>query len=266
MIHEHRIKLSACILIVSSLVIACNLGDLLSLASSQIPSSDSTDRYIVKNGDTFGKIAQDYGITIEQLIDLNKDRYKELARDPSLVRPGMELSVPNRGVSLATRSAQTAISAERASNLAQTATIIIQKINVERAGKKDLSLLRENSSLTSIASRRSTDMIERNYFAHTDPANGQEPFLRYLQADKYAYSFAGENIAEIKNDVEWVPSPMTVAQRYTPSELADQFVSGWLGSNEHRVNIFSTRFNRTGVALAVSSDGRRIVATQLFSD
>jgi uncharacterized protein YkwD len=109
-------------------------------------------------------------------------------------------------------------------------------------------------------------MIVRNYFSHDDPGTGQEPLLRYLQAAKFAYRYAGENIAEIKNDAGWVPAWLTIAARYSTNDLADEFVKGWLNSPEHLANIFSANYRRTGVALAVSGDGRRIVATQAFAD
>jgi uncharacterized protein YkwD len=149
--------------------------------------------------------------------------------------------------------------------LTDAAQRIIDKINAERAGKKIL-LVREESRLTRIAQDRSRDMIQRGYFAHTDPQTGQEPFLRYLQATVYSYQFAGENIAEIKNDAGWVPEPLNVSMRFSAAELADEFMRGWLSSNEHRQNIFNSRYTRTGVGIAVSEDGTRIVATQVFSD
>jgi uncharacterized protein YkwD len=199
------------------------------------------------------------------LIALNRGNHPELARDPSLLKPGIELSVPNRSTTMATRAVQTAESIQRATILAQAATLIVSKINVARAGKGDLPLQYE-ARLTSIAAKRSNDMIQRSYFEHIDPANGQQPFLRYLQADGYAYQVAGENIAELKNDVGWVPGPLTVAERYSPGELAERFVTGWLGSAEHRTNIYNKSYKRTGVALSTSDDGRRVVATQVFSD
>ncbi len=265
MIPSRRIRLAFCVFFCAVLLLACGVGDLLSFAPAPTPALSATTTYTVKAGDTFGKIAQAYGITVEQLITLNSERYKQLAWDPSLLKPGMVLLVPNRATSLATRAAQTAESADRANILVQAAKVIFDKINVERAGK-NLFLLRDESRLTAIAARRSIDMIERNYFDHKDPFSGQEPFLRYLQADNFPYQYAGENIAEIKNDVGWVPSPLTVATRYTPSELANQFVTGWLNSKDHRLNIFNARYSRTGVALSSSSDGRRVVATQVFSD
>lgn len=260
------IKLTISVIVFASSLLACSLGEVLSLAPSQVSSPSAGSTYVVKTGDTVGKIAQDYFITVEQLTSLNQDHYPELLRDPSLIKPGMSLKVPNRKDSLATRTAQTAETVQRASILAEAAKEIVSRINVARAGRPGLYLLRDEATLSAMAARRSADMIERNYFSHTDPANGQEPFLRYLRADKYSYLYAGENIAEIKNDVGWVPFPLTVATRYTPSDLADQFVTGWLNSQDHRANIFNLRFARTGVALNSSGDGRRIVATQVFSD
>jgi uncharacterized protein YkwD len=127
-------------------------------------------------------------------------------------------------------------------------------------------LLRLDAGLTRIANDRSADMIAREYFSHYDPQTGQEPLLRYLQANKFAYRYAGENIAEIKNDAGWVPPWLTVAARYSSTDLAAQFVTGWLNSPEHRANILNPNYHRTGVALGVTTDGRRIVASQAFSD
>lgn len=147
----------------------------------------------------------------------------------------------------------------------EAARLIVEGINSARA-QNNLVLLRTDVTLTRIAGTRSGDMIARDYFSHYDPQTGQEPLLRLIQANKYAYQYAGENIAEIKNDVGWVPPLLTVAARYTAADLADQFVKGWLNSPEHRANILNLHYHRTGVAVAVSGDGRRIVAAQVFSD
>ena len=261
-----RIRLAFSVFLFAAFLLACNLGEALLLAPSQVPALRTPTNYTVKAGDTLGKLARDYGITIEQLTALNQVQHPELLRDPSLLKPGMVLSVPDRASSLATRAALTAEAAPQAIVLREAAKEIVAKINESRAGKSGVGLLREEPRLTAIAAWRSTDMIDRGYFEHKDPANGQEPFLRYLQADNYPYQYAGENIAEFKNDMGWVPSPLTVATRYTPSELASQFVTGWLNSQDHRLNIFNIRYTRTGVALSASRDGRRVLATQVFSD
>ncbi len=147
----------------------------------------------------------------------------------------------------------------------EAAGLIVEGINLARA-QHNLVLFRTDVTLTRIAATRSQDMITRDYFSHYDPQTGQEPLLRLIQANHYAYQYAGENIAEIKNDAGWVPPLLTVAARYTATDLAEEFVAGWLNSPEHRANILNLHYRRTGVAVAVSEDGRRIVCTQVFSD
>ncbi len=212
--------------------------------------------YTVNQGDTLSQIAARHHVTIEELIALNSSRYPTLARDPSSLKPGWQLRVPS--------STAPATEAPRA-DLKQVAKLIIDGINNERA-QKGMPLVRSDVILTRIATNRSDDLIARDYFSHYDPQTGQQPFLRYLQAENFAYRFAGENIAEVKNDSGWVPAWMTVASRYSAADLSSQFVTGWLNSPDHRANIFNGNYRRTGVALSVSADGRRVVATQVFSD
>jgi uncharacterized protein YkwD len=204
-----------------------------------------------------GQIATKYHLTIEQIIDLNKDAYPSLARDPSSIKPGWRLRLPRTLAQVTPESPQ--------ADMTDAARQIIAGINNARA-QRGLVLLRSDASLTRIANDRSTDMIARDYFSHYDPQTGQEPLLRYLQALNFQYRYAGENIAEIKNDAGWVPPWLTVAARYTSIDLASEFVKGWLNSPEHRANILNPNYHRTGVALASTLDGHRIVATQAFSD
>lgn len=215
--------------------------------------------YVVQPGDTLSQIALRYGMTVEQLIALNREAYPSLARDPSSLRAGWQLRVTT-----ATSGTSDASIVPRF-DVNEVAQEVIEQINTARA-QRGLLLLRPDVTLTRIAKERSEDMIARVYFSHYDPATGQEPFLRYLQAAKLAYRYAGENIAEIKNDAGWVPPWLTVATRYSARALATEFVKGWLNSAEHRANIFNPHYRRTGVALAISADGRRIVATQTFAD
>lgn len=219
--------------------------------------------YTVQPGDTLTQIAIRYHSTVEQLIALNAERYPALARDPSALQPGWRLRVPNRAA--AARATATAEAALPQVDLNQAAKQIVKGVNKARA-ERGLALLRTDVALTKIASDRSTDMIARYYFSHFDPQTGQEPLQRYLQATRFLYQYAGENIAEIQNDAGWVPPLLTVAARYSATDLANEFVRGWLNSPEHRANIFNTHYRRTGVGLGVSRDGRRIIATQVFSD
>ena len=227
------------------------------------PTPAENITYVVQPGETLAQIALRFHMTIEQLIAMNVDRYPVLARDPSLLQPGRQLLVPNRNATAAARA--TAEAAQPPFDTSLAAAQTINQVKVARA-QKGLSLLQANPVLTRIASDRSADMIARDYFSHYDPQTGQEPLLRYLQANTYPYQYAGENIAEIKNGSGWVPPWLTVAQRYNATDLATEFVTDWLNSPEHRANIFNIHYRRTGVALAVTADGRRIVATQVFSN
>jgi uncharacterized protein YkwD len=186
-----------------------------------------------------------------------------IARDPSVLQAGWQLRVPSRNATAAARA--TADAALSQYDLSPASKKTIDEVNAARA-QHGLALMRSDLVLGRIASDRSADMIARDYFSHYDPQTGQEPLLRYLQANGFPYQYAGENIAEIKNGSGWVPPWLTVAERYNPSDLALEFVKDWLNSPEHRANIFNTHYRRTGVALSVSRDGHRIVATQAFSD
>jgi uncharacterized protein YkwD len=227
------------------------------------PAATEYINYTVRAGDTLGQIALQFHMTIEQLIALNSDRYPTLARDPSVLQPGWRLRVPARNASAAARA--TADAAAPSIDLSPASTAIVDSINAARA-QRGLGLLRTEAVLTRMASDRSADMIARDYFSHYDPQTGQEPLLRYLQATGYAYVYAGENIAEIKNGSDFVLPWLTVAARYSPPQVAAEFVKDWLNSPEHRANIFNLHYRRTGVGVAVTQDGRRIVATQAFSD
>ncbi len=267
MINFSRTRLALVALAAAVMMLACDSAQTLVFISTPttVAPTDGLITYVVKPGDTFSGIARQFNMTVEQLIALNNERYPSLARDPSTLKTGWQLRVSNRSQTGVPHASQTVEATSTHVDLFLTAKLLTEAINAARAGR-NLVPFREDAVLKNIANARSVDMIARDYFSHNDPQTGQEPFLRYLQANGYAYRYAGENIAEIKNDVGWVPPLLTVAARYTPAELSDEFARGWLNSKEHRANIFNEMYRRTGVALAISSDGRRIVATQVFSD
>ncbi len=247
-------------------LIACSLGQIVAFAPTPtIGAGGDYNIYTVQAGDTASLIATRFSLTIEQLIALNVDRYPALARDPSSLQVGWQLRVPSHLTSASARATATAEAALPRVDVFEATRQVVDGINTARA-QRGLTLLRTDVTLNHIASDRSMDMVARDYFSHFDPQTGQEPLLRYLQATKFSYQYAGENIAEIKNDAGWVPPPLTVAARYGAADLANEFVKGWLNSQEHRINIFNPRYRRTGVSLSVNSNGRRIVATQVFSD
>ena len=258
-----RIGIVFLLSLLSGLVVGCRTLETIPPTPTSTPSAADYISYDVRAGETLAQIAARFHLTIEQLISMNADRYPVLARDPSQLQPGWRLRVPTDHLSPSARAAADA--ARPQSDLIVSAKYIVDGTNLARA-QRGLPLLRTDIVLTRIANDRSVDLITRDYFSHYDPQTGQEPLLRYLQAYGYAYQYAGENIAELKNGTGWVLPGQTVAARYNPDELASEFVKNWLNSPGHRADIVNSRYRRTGVGLSVNRDGRRIVAAQVFSD
>ena len=49
--------------------------------------NESTSTYTVKDGDTLSKIAEQYGTTVDELVELND------IEDPDMIHPGQELKL-----------------------------------------------------------------------------------------------------------------------------------------------------------------------------
>jgi uncharacterized protein YkwD len=85
-----------------------------------------------------------------------------------------------------------------------------------------------NGDVASVAQAHSEDMVERDFFAHTNP-DGDSPFDR-LQNAGIAYSTGAENIAWGYN-------------------TADAVLNGWLSSSGHKANIENCSLTEHGVGL-----------------
>ena len=91
-----------------------------------------------------------------------------------------------------------------------------------------LGALEWDAAVAAVATAHSADMIERQFFAHTNP-DGDTPFDRLHDAG-IVYLGAGENIAY------GYPSAAAVLE-------------AWLGSPGHRANIEYADFTHHGVGL-----------------
>ena len=118
---------------------------------------------------------------------------------------------------------------------------VVRLVNVERS-KRGLSELSFNTELSNVATLKSQDMINKNYFDHTSPTYGS-PFDMMKQFN-ISYRTAGENIAK--------------GQR-TPAEV----VNSWMNSSGHRANILNANFTDIGIGVAKSSNGT-LYWTQMF--
>ncbi|TAH48025.1 MAG: LysM peptidoglycan-binding domain-containing protein [Chloroflexota bacterium] len=234
--------------------------------------------YVVQPGESLPDIALQHNVALSDLIAANQERYPALAVDPENPQVGIELVIPSKGdaridewfARLAAASSPPVtpapdVPAAPNEKINAVVQLILRGINRERAAR-NLPILLYDEKLANVAQARSNDMIRRAYFSHDDPQRGSVAFQDLIRAQEVKFLFAGENIAEIKNQGTLVPTALTVYSRYGPNEIANQFVEGWINSQEHRDNILNPHFLKTGIALGVSVDGTRIVATQIFSD
>ena len=118
---------------------------------------------------------------------------------------------------------------------------VLDLVNAERT-KRGISALTLDSNLSSVATKKSQDMVNKNYFDHTSPTYGS-PFDMMKQFG-ISYRTAGENIAKGQK---------------TPQEV----VTAWMNSEGHRKNILNPNFTNLGVGIAKDSNGTTYW-TQMF--
>lgn len=120
---------------------------------------------------------------------------------------------------------------------------VFRLTNVERE-KHGLEAFSFDEKLDTVASLKSQDMAENNYYSHTSPTYGS-PFemMKYYGV---SYFTAGENIAKGQASAESV-------------------VQAWMDSPGHRANILNTDFTKLGVGAYAGND-RRLLWTQMFTD
>jgi uncharacterized YkwD family protein len=114
-------------------------------------------------------------------------------------------------------------------------------VNVERTNR-GLKPLKLDAELSSVATKKSEDMVNKKYFAHNSPTYGS-PFDMMKQFG-ISYRSAGENIAMGQEN---------------PKEV----VNSWMNSQGHRENILNPDFTNIGVGIAKDNNGS-IYWTQMF--
>ncbi len=142
-------------------------------------------------------------------------------------------------------------------------------INAERR-KKGLSALQWNKSLNRIARRYSQDMAERNFFSHNDPEGrcfmdryGEEGFTCKLKVG-HATCLGAENIGQdnLYKSIHYLNGVPSYDWN-TEDEIAASIVKLWMNSKGHRENILTPYFERQGIGLSISDDGK-VFVTQNF--
>jgi len=137
-----------------------------------------------------------------------------------------------------------------------------ERINEIRKDR-DLSTLAYDESLAEIALDHSEDMAKDEYFSHREPG-GDGIEERYAAAGyecrvktgEGQYSTGAENIYKVEAD----------ADGESAEEIADDVVSGWMGSEGHRKNILQSYWKNEGIGVAIVDRGDEVEAyvTQNF--
>lgn len=135
-------------------------------------------------------------------------------------------------------------------------------INKERE-KKGLPVLFWDESLHSIARKYSQDMEQRNFFSHSDPEG--RSFCDRYKAERFecrirvgdTICLGAENISQFHlNNSSFYKDGNTFFDSSTEDIIAEQVVKGWMRSKNHRRNILTSYFEREGIGVSLSADGR----------
>ncbi|MBP2649265.1 MAG: SCP-like extracellular [Firmicutes bacterium] len=164
-------------------------------------------------------------------------RYRYTRQSNLYTIPASTSTTPAQTTTTTTQTTTTTNSGNYSSEEQQALALL----NADRAAN-GLPSLRVNAQLTALAESYAKDMINRNYFAHTNP-EGKSPFDRMRQAN-ISYLYAGENLA------------------------IDRSVSGaetaFMGSSGHRANILNSHYTEVGIGVVHSSTGSVYVVQEFI--
>ena len=139
--------------------------------------------------------------------------------------------------------------------------IVVEETNELRA-QNDLRRVETNASLRSTARAHSSDMARHGYVGH-ESNDGELTFERYDTCNVDGY--AGENVASAWYDTNFVYDEAEVPTVHLSSEreVAEHLVRAWNDSEGHRETFLNDDWEKTGVGVAVTEDGK-VLATQAF--
>ena len=119
---------------------------------------------------------------------------------------------------------------------AQLESTFLADVNQHRANLH-LVPLKRDASLDAVARAHSEDMARRQFFSHVNP-EGQNPLDRIQASGRDDFTLAAENVG--------------LTTRGEPNR---EILQGWITSPDHRRNLNTPPFNRTGVGIARGADG-----------
>jgi uncharacterized protein YkwD len=133
----------------------------------------------------------------------------------------------------------------------QIRRMALDLVNQDRM-QQGLAPLVEDRLLSSSAELHALDMAKRGYFDHYSP-DGQGPSERFAALGGRAIGVA-ENIAY----------DFPKGGRKVSAQVLAKFQQRWMNSALHRKNLLSARYTHFGYGIAVSPNGDRIYAVQVF--
>jgi len=122
------------------------------------------------------------------------------------------------------------------------AQTVVNDVNAHRSAAHEAPLA-VDPQLTAVAMDRAADLIRRHYFAHVSPDG--TTVLDALRIRSYAYTYAGENLAE--------------------AQTAAEAEGALWNSPEHRDNMLEHHYGRIGVAVLRMPDAGNLIV-QVFSN
>ena len=148
--------------------------------------------------------------------------------------------------------------------------LILEYTNDERINY-ELKPVAPDAKLANVARAHSSDMSQRDYFAHVTP-EGLNPTDRAKNQDYSCVKFYGiyytdgiaENLAQ-----NWLFKSYKIRGNYlsydfhSEESLVKELVDGWMNSPGHRENILNENFDRLGVGVVIAQNDA-VYATQNF--
>src|SRR5665647_669738 len=141
--------------------------------------------------------------------------------------------------SVGTSNAQVTLNAKEMNDYENQVAAMINNVREQNG----LNAIAADGLLNEVATIRSQDLINRNYFSHYTP-EGTNVF-DVMRANGVSYRCAGENLAQ--------SAPASVG---TP----EGFMNAWINSPTHKANILRAQYTKIGVSMA-EMDSRRVVTT-----
>jgi uncharacterized protein YkwD len=139
-------------------------------------------------------------------------------------------------------------------------------INKERAKNKQAAL-QFDEQLSRIARAHSADMAQRKFFSHVNPdkRNATERgklagySCRKVYPGHYTEGLA-ENIFQgnLYSRIRISGNERTY-DWYSPEQIAEDAVDGWMHSEGHRRNILDKNYDREGIGIAIDATGKVFV-------